>query len=327
VLVLSQLPEALPWAMANAMPDAGIVLASIPSPSRSTLQIGPLRANAYGLCLAAGMMAAVWLCRRLWSQRGGNPDDVSAVAMWGIPGGIIGARIYHVITDWKSFRGQWGEVFLLWKGGLGIWGGVALGVLAGMYGAKRRGLHVAALVDAAAPSIALGQAIGRWGNWFNQELFGRPTDLPWALEIAERKRPSAYRSDPTFHPTFLYESVWNLIVMTVVLTVGQRWGHRFRPGRLLAVYVAMYTTGRFLIETVRIDTASKVGGIRINLLVAAVLFVAAIAVIAGELRRPPRLVDPGSDPTDDQIEDEIEDAIADQTTDQPADQMVANPAQ
>jgi prolipoprotein diacylglyceryl transferase len=236
------------------------------------------------------MMAAVWLCRRLWQQRGGDPDDVTAVAMWGIPGGIVGARVYHVITDWKSFQGRWGDVLLIWKGGLGIWGGVGLGVLAGMYGAKRRGLHVASLVDAAAPSIALGQAIGRWGNWFNQELFGRPTDVPWALEIAEKHRPKGFETSPTFHPTFLYESMWNLIVMSVVLVVGRQLGHRLRPGRLLAVYVAMYTIGRFLIETVRIDTASKVGGVRVNLWVAGVLFLGAVGVLANEFRRPAQMV-------------------------------------
>jgi prolipoprotein diacylglyceryl transferase len=263
-------------------------VASIPSPSRNVVELGPLRANAYGLCIALGVVAAVWLSRRRWAARGGNPDQVSAIAMWGVPGGVIGARLYHVATDWRSFQGRWEEVPLIWKGGLGVWGGVALGVLAGMYGARRQGLDVATMVDVCTPGIALAQAIGRWGNWFNQELFGRPSSLPWAVEIAPRKRPDGFESAATFHPTFLYESMWNLLVVAAVLTVERRWGRSMRPGRLFAVYASTYTAGRFLIETVRIDTASRLGGLRINLWVAGAVFLASAIVLAVEFVRSRR---------------------------------------
>jgi prolipoprotein diacylglyceryl transferase len=266
------------------MPVAAL-LASIPSPSRNEIGIGPVRANAYGMCIAVGVIAAVWLSRRRWQALGGNPDQVSAIAMWGVPSGVIGARLYHVATDWRSFQGRWHEVPFIWKGGLGIWGGVALGVLGGMYGAQRQGVPVGTLVDVAAPAIPLAQAIGRWGNWFNQEVFGRPTTLPWGLEISPRRRPRGYEEFATFHPTFLYESLWNLLVVAVVLVAERRWKGRLRPGRLFAVYAVAYTTGRFFIETVRIDTASRVGGLRVNLWVAGVIFICALIILVRELLR------------------------------------------
>lgn len=296
-------------------------LASIPSPSRNVVQLGPLRANAYGLCIALGVMAAVWLSRRRWENRGGNPDQITSIAMWGVPGGVIGARLYHVATDWRSFQGRWHEVPMVWKGGLGIWGGVALGVLAGMYGARRQGLHVPTLVDVCTPGIILAQAIGRWGNWFNQELFGRPTTLPWGLEIAPRRRPDGYERFATFHPTFLYECLWNLAVLALLLAVERRTRGRMRPGSLFAVYVAGYTLGRFVIENVRIDTATRLGGIRVNVWVSSIGFVVSMAFVLREVRRVRRVGATAASEGSDAPEGPGGPGGPD------ADQTVANPAQ
>ena len=266
---------------------AGRLLGSIPSPSSGEIPLGPLRLHAYGLCIAMGVVSAVWLSNRRWLARGGHQGDVNAIATWAVPAGVIGARMYHVATDWRSFRGRWLETLYIWQGGLGIWGGVLLGVLVGVFVARRRGLPALVLVDVAAPAIPLAQAIGRLGNWFNQELFGRPTTLPWALRIDVDHRPKGYAQFATFHPTFLYELLWDLAVVCVVLLVERRWGRRLRTGRLFAVYVSMYTLGRFFIERVRIDTASRVGGLRINEWVAGVVFVLAATVLVLGVPRSP----------------------------------------
>ena len=252
---------------------------SIPSPSRNTIHVGPLKFNAYGMCIAVGVFAAVWLASRRWVARGGSSDDVPAIAMWAVPGGVVGARLYHVATDWKDYRGRWGDTVKIWDGGLGIWGGVALGVIVGLMIGRRRGLSLPVLLESAAPAIPLAQAIGRIGNWFNIELFGGPSKLPWALEVPTRKRPPAYRDITTFHPTFLYELVWNLFVVGLVLVVEKRFSRRLKPGRLFAVYVAGYTFGRFWIERLRVDKAFRLLGFRINELVAGSVFLIAMAVI------------------------------------------------
>ena len=267
------------------------MLASIPSPSDGVLKIGPASIHAYGLCIALGVMAAVATAAHRWKQRGGSGDDIVKVATWAVPAGVIGARLYHVATDWKSYRGHWLDAFTkIGKGGLGIWGGVALGALVGLWVGRRRGLSMSTLLDVSAPAIPLAQAIGRWGNWWNQELFGRPTTVPWALRIDPANRPSKYANSATFHPTFLYESLWNLVVVGLLLVAERRL--RLRPGRLFALYVVLYTFGRFFIERVRIDNATHVGGLRINEIVSAVVFAGGLAVLLLPVRRGQRVANP-----------------------------------
>jgi prolipoprotein diacylglyceryl transferase len=253
------------------------MLASIPSPSGDSIDIGPLHLRAYGLLIALGVYAAVRWARIRWEARGGKASEITDLAVWCIPAGLIGARAYHVITDWQLFRGRWFDVLKVWQGGLGIWGAIAGGTIAGVIVARRRGLDLPLLFDVAAPVIPLAQAIGRFGNWFNQELFGRPTDLPWALRIDPAHRPEGYLQYPTFHPTFLYESLWNLIVVALVLFVERRF--RLRRGRLFAVYVAAYTFGRVWIEALRIDPAHRVAGLRVNDWVSIGVCIAAIGVL------------------------------------------------
>ncbi len=259
--------------------------ASIPSPSSGQLRLGPLAFNAYGLCIALGAAAAVWLSSKRLVAAGGKHDDASRVAYVAVPAGIVGARIYHVITDWKSFRGQWFDVVKVWQGGLGIWGGIALGVVVGLWKSRRLGLATATMLDVVAPALPLSQAIGRWGNWFNTELFGRPTTLPWALEVPLAKRPDGYEPFATFHPTFLYESLWDLAICLLILFGGAAVARRFRTGGSFAIYVALYTFGRFFIERIRIDHASKVLGLRVNEWVAGIVFAGAVVALA-LLRRP-----------------------------------------
>jgi prolipoprotein diacylglyceryl transferase len=255
------------------------LLASIPSPDSGAIHIGPLQLRAYGLMIALGVIAAVWLTgKRIVERRIGKSEDAAAIALWAVPAGIIGARIYHVITDPELFKGQWYRVFYIWEGGLGIWGGIGLGVAVGLLVARRRGIPLLPLLDAAAPGLALAQAIGRWGNYWNQELFGRPTTLPWGLEIDIQNRPDGYTQYATFHPTFLYESLWNLALCGLLLLIDRR--HRLRPGRLFVVYVAGYTLARFFIERIRIDTANKILGLRVNEWVSALIFLAAAGYLA-----------------------------------------------
>jgi prolipoprotein diacylglyceryl transferase len=268
------------------------MLAAIPSPSSGILKLGPISLHAYGVAIALGMTTAVWLSSRRWVRRGGHPDHVGKIAIWALPAGIIGARLYHVITDWASFAGRRAEMFKIWKGGLGIWGGVALGVFVGLVAAKRMGLPLRPMLEVVAPAIPLAQAIGRWGNWFNQELFGRPSDLPWAVEIARNKRGDEFTGFPTFHPTFLYESLWNLCVVGLVLWVERTFGSRLKPGRLFAVYVAGYSAGRLVIEQLRIDTATKLFGLRINTFTASGLLLLSLLVLATGIRRGDRSTTP-----------------------------------
>jgi prolipoprotein diacylglyceryl transferase len=284
------------------------VIASFPSPSSGILKIGPLSLHAYGLVIATGMAAAVWMTSKRWAKQGGDPNVVGQIATWAIPAGVIGARIYHVITDWSSFNGRRGDVFKIWEGGLGIWGGIILGTLVGLLVTKIKKLPLGPMMAAAAPAIPLAQAIGRWGNWFNQELFGRPSTLPWAVEIAKTERPKAYKNFETFEPTFLYESVWNLLVVGLVLFVEKRFGERLKPGRLFAVYVAGYCLGRLVIEQRRTDTATMLLGLRINTFVAAGFLLCALITLVTGIRKP-------------------EDTRPEATFDQTIDQTVANPAQ
>ena len=256
----------------------GSFVAAIPSPSSGAIHLGKLQLRAYGLMIAFGALAAVWLAgRRLERAGNGKREDISAIAMWALPAGVIGSRLYHVITDWRSFRGDWLRALKIWEGGLGIWGGIALGTVVGLWAARRRGMSTAAVLRAATPALALGQAIARWGNWWNQELFGRPTTLPWALKIDAAHRPEAYRDVATFHPTFLYESLWNFALCAALIWIDRKY--KPRAGRLFAMYVAGYTFWRFFLERLRVDPASKIAGLRVNEWVSAIVFLAAVAYI------------------------------------------------
>jgi prolipoprotein diacylglyceryl transferase len=259
--------------------------ASIPSPSDGTIELGPLTIHAYGLVIALGVVAGIWLFgRRLEARGAGTRDDATAVGMWGVLGGIIGARLYHVATSWDSFSGDPLRIFAIWKGGLGIPGGIALGIAVGLYAAKRRGLDVPVAVTCVTPGIPLAQAIGRWGNWFNQELFGGPTTLPWALEVSDETAMKAgYPPGTTFHPTFLYESLWNLALCGLLLWIDRRF--KLRAGNLMGVYLIGYGIGRFWIEGMRIDPASELGGLRLNQWVALAMIVIGVVVLA--VRRGP----------------------------------------
>jgi prolipoprotein diacylglyceryl transferase len=268
------------------------VIASIPSPSSGSLELGPLRLNAYGLMIALGAIAATWLMgRRLESRGWGTRDDASSIAIWAVPAGVVGARLYHVITDWERFDGRFVDVFKIWKGGLGIWGGIALGVVVGLYIARRRGLSVPNTLTAVAPALPLAQAIGRIGNWFNQELFGRATTLPWGLEIDDKHLPRGYESGTLFHPTFLYEAIGNLVLCVVLLQLDQRASQRteppvmLRPGRLFLFYMAGYTLLRFFVEELRIDPAKSAGGLRLNQWTSIVVFIVSVSWLIIDSRR------------------------------------------
>ena len=268
-----------------------VTVASIPSPPGNSLRVGPVELRAYGLMIALGVVVAVLITQRRWRARGGNPDDITAIAVWAVPAGLVGARLYHVITDISRFEGRWWHIVAIWEGGLGIPGGIAAGVLAGVVVARRRGLPVPDLLDTVAPALPVAQAIGRLGNWFNQELFGRPTDLPWALRIDPAHRPDGFAGQATYHPTFLYEAIWNLALAGVLVWVERRWHPR--SGQLFAGYVAGYAAGRLWVESLRIDPASELLGIRVNLWVSAVVLVAAVIVIVVRHRGGRARAEPG----------------------------------
>jgi prolipoprotein diacylglyceryl transferase len=257
-------------------------LASIPSPSQGVWYLGFVPIRAYALCIVLGVVLAVWLSERRWRARGGQPGTMIDIAVPAVIFGLIGGRLYHVITDWQTYFGARAikepyQALFIWEGGLGIWGAVALGGVGVWLACRRRGLSLSAVADTVAPGIAFAQAIGRWGNWFNQELYGAPTTLPWGLEIDQQ-----HGGEPgvLYHPTFLYESLWNLALGIVLLVIGKRLGLRY--GRLFALYVAGYTLGRFWIEGLRIDPVGGVDhaveflGLRINQYTAIVLFVGAL---------------------------------------------------
>jgi prolipoprotein diacylglyceryl transferase len=244
-------------------------VASLPSPPGDAIHIGAFQLRAYGLCIALGVLAAIWIAQRRWADRGGDPNDISRLAGWSVLAGLVGARLYHVITDHQRFEGRWLHAFAIWEGGLGIPGGLIAGVLTGAWIAHRRGLPVAQLLDIVAPAIPIAQAIGRLGNWFNQELYGRPTNLPWGLRIDPEHRPAGYAHIATYHPTFLYEALWNLTLAGLLILYERRHPNA-RPGRLFALYIAGYALGRLWIEALRIDPASRIAGLRVNIWVSIV---------------------------------------------------------
>lgn len=256
------------------------MVAYLPSPSTNVLHLGPLTLHMYGLMLLAGIIAALWLTRRRWARMGGDPDLVYRVGLWGVVAGIIGARLYHVVTSWSVVPDpKWEGVFEVWNGGLGIWGGVLFGCAAGALVVRRSGASARWMLDAAAPGLLLAQGIGRWGNWWNQELFGKPTTLPWALEISRAHRPPGYSQYATFHPTFLYESLWDVLCVGVLLWIDRRYALR-RPA-LFALYVSLYTAFRTYEETLRIDLGSHYYlGFRLNFFVSLAVFAASTAFFA-----------------------------------------------
>jgi prolipoprotein diacylglyceryl transferase len=261
------------------------LVASIPSPPDNAISIGPLELRAYGLFIAIGAIVAVEIARRRWAASSGEDSDaVGDVAVWAIPAGFVGARLYHVITDWHRFDDAPLDVFKVWEGGLGIPGGILGGALVGVLVARRKGYDVPRLMDAAAPAIPVAQAIGRLGNWFNQELFGRPTDLPWGLEIDRARRPERYESVETFHPTFLYEALWNLALAALLVVIGRR--RLLRPGQLFILYVGGYGLGRLWVEALRIDTATRIAGVRVNIWVSVLTILGSAVWFLWWQRRP-----------------------------------------
>ncbi|CAL9421200.1 prolipoprotein diacylglyceryl transferase [Streptomyces sp. enrichment culture] len=271
-------------------------LAFIPSPSRGVLHLGPIPLRGYAFCIIIGVFVAVWLGNRRWIARGGRPGTVADIAVWAVPFGLIGGRLYHVITDYQLYFSEgrdWVDAFKIWEGGLGIWGAIAFGAVGAWIGARRRGVPMPAYADAVAPGIALAQAIGRWGNWFNQELYGKATDLPWAVEITST---ADGRVPGTYHPTFLYESLWCIGVAFLVIWADRRFklGH----GRAFALYVAAYCAGRFWIEYMRVDDAHHILGLRLNNWTALFVFLLAVLYIVLSARmRPGReaVVEPGAE--------------------------------
>ena len=256
------------------------MLATIPSPHSGTIDAGPLSIHLYGVMLLLAIAACVALTGYRWVKWGGDWDLVFRVAVWGVAAGIVGARLYHDITSWNEVHDlhAWWAPFAVWKGGLGVWGGILFGVLAGAWIVHRNHQSVRLFMDAVAPGLLLAQGIGRWGNWFNQELFGKPTDLPWGLEIDPEHQaslPAKYLNAHAYQPTFLYEFTWDIVGVLVLLWIDRRFRIR-RPG-LFALYVSWYTFGRFFEELIRIDPAHEYLGLRLNAYVSLVMFVLSTA--------------------------------------------------
>jgi prolipoprotein diacylglyceryl transferase len=279
------------------MPTLSLVIASIPSPHEGTVTLGPLTIHLYGLTLLVAIAACIWITGRRWVARGGDWDLIYRCALWGVAAGIVGARLYHLATSWSEVPGpKWKGAFEIWHGGLGVWGGIAAGVLVGSAVARRAGADVPLLMDCVAPGLLVAQAIGRLGNWWNQELYGKPTDLPWGLKIDLLHRvPPYFDPNTTFHPTFLYELLWNLFAAALLIWIGRRF--RIRPPGLFALYVSLYCFGRFWIELLRIDSAHHIAGLRLNDWVAAAGVVLGLAWFRHSQRRKTAKTRRASPPT------------------------------
>jgi prolipoprotein diacylglyceryl transferase len=254
------------------------VIGYLPSPSSNGLHVGPFFVHAYGLVYVVAVTAAVAITVCRWEAVGGRRELVYEVALWGFPAGLLGGRLYFLATSWNEVPPRWWGPVAVWKGGLGIWGGIAAGTFAGLWVLRRRGADVAAFLDAAAPTLLVAQAIGRIGNYFNQELFGAPTTLPWALEISPAHRPAGYAQYATFQPTFLYELIWNLLLAAALVGIGHH--RRVRAPGLFALYVAGYSFGRIGEELLRVDPAQHIFGLRLNLYVASLLCLGALVGFA-----------------------------------------------
>ena len=313
-----------------------LIAATIPSPADGVWEIGPVPIRGYALCIILGIVVAIWIGEKRWQARGGAYGEVQDIAIWAVPFGLVGARLYHVATDWQGYFGDGGDpiaALYVWKGGLGVWGGVAFGALGAWIGARRKGIRFAPMLDALAPGVIVAPAIGRWGNWFNQELYGKPTDLPWGLEIDRDHFSSAYEASKdygdaiaanggaipdmaTFHPTFLYECLWNLAAFALIIALERRY--RLGHGRVMAVYVMAYTLGRGWIEYIRIDDVqlNDVLGLRFNVWTSIVLFALAAAYFLWSARKHPGREEsvytaerPVTDPTVVEAESEDEDDV------------------
>ncbi|MEU6644185.1 prolipoprotein diacylglyceryl transferase [Saccharomonospora sp. NPDC046836] len=281
---------------------SAVFLASIPSPDRGVWQLGPFPLRAYALCIIVGIIVAIWWGDRRWVQRGGSKGSIVDIAVFAVPFGLVGGRLYHVITDNQLYFGEGRDplrALYIWDGGLGIWGAIALGGVGAWIACRRKGIPLPAVADAVAPGIVVAQAIGRLGNYFNQELYGGPTDLPWGLEIYRRVDPNnplvedplngvAVNNVPVeiVHPMFLYELLWNLGVALLVVWADRRF--RLGHGRAFALYVAGYTAGRFWIELMRTDQANHILGLRVNVWTSLILFAGAVAYFIVARRRGPR---------------------------------------
>ena len=253
----------------------GAPFAFIPSPSTNGFHVVSFFVHAYGLAYVVAVIAAVVITVRRWEAKGGNRELVYEVGLWGFPAGLIGGRLYFLATSWNEVPPHWWGPFAVWKGGLGIWGGIAGGTLTGLWVLRRRGANIPVFLDAAAPALLVAQAIGRVGNYFNQELFGGPTTLPWGLKIAPAHRPVGYAQYATFHPTFLYELIWNLLLAGALVWLARR--RTIRAPGLFALYVAGYSFARIGEELVRVDPAHHILGLRMNLYVASILCLAGVA--------------------------------------------------
>nr|WP_202507711.1 prolipoprotein diacylglyceryl transferase [Amycolatopsis rubida] len=278
-------------------------MATIPSPDQGVWHLGPIPIRAYALCIIAGIIVAIWWGERRWEARGGTKGTVLDIAVFAVPFGLVGGRLYHVITDPELYftegKNPW-NAFAIWDGGLGIWGAVALGAVGALIACRRRGIPLPAMADAIAPGIIVAQAIGRLGNYFNQELYGAHTDLPWGLEVYQRFDPATGAPDALggvatghiplpespVHPTFLYELIWNLLIALLVVWADRKFklGH----GRAFALYVAGYTVGRCWIELMRTDTANHILGLRVNVWTSILLFIGAMAYFVVAAKRGPR---------------------------------------
>ncbi len=259
----------------------------IPSPSNGVWHIGPLPLRAYALGIIGGAMAALWIGEKRFVARGGREGLISDVAIWAIPFGIVGARIYHVATDPELYFGDGRHVLdtlKIWNGGLGIWGAIAGGAVGALIACRRYGVSFSSVADALAPGLLVAQAIGRIGNYFNQELFGKPTTKPWGLEIDVANRPDGFTQFVTFHPTFLYELLWNLGAAALLIAIDRKV--KLTGGRAFALYVMLYTAGRFWIEQLRIDTVNHIGPFRLNVWTSIILFVLATAYFVATRNRP-----------------------------------------
>jgi prolipoprotein diacylglyceryl transferase len=262
--------------------------AYIPSPSQGVWHLGPLPVRAYALFIIAGIVLAIWICDHRWQARGGSPTTVGQIATWAVPFGLVGGRLYHVITDPELYfeHGEdWVHVFYVWNGGLGIWGAIALGALGAWIACRRAKVSFPAFADALAPGVVLAQALGRWGNYFNQELYGKPSGMPWALRIDPEHRVAKYTNVATYQPTFLYESLWDIGTAILVLWADRRYkmGH----GRAFLLYVMAYVAGRSWIEYLRVDTANHILGLRLNDWTCMIVFVGALVTFLISLRRSP----------------------------------------